>query len=112
MANTDRSPLASFLDSHVTVTRVTLTPRETLSRVVSGSSNPPIVEVPARYVKIRFTGRYGATAGLIFTTDKANAMTLGELSRHFTRAEARNMAKIERSPEYDSWDAAFAHDFD
>lgn len=38
--------LASFLDSHVTVTCVTLTPRETLTRVVSGSKNPPIVGLP------------------------------------------------------------------
>lgn len=64
------------------------------------------------FVKVRFYSRsHGATAGLIFRASDVRTMTIGEISRRFPYSEAPKMHRLEVSPEYCTWDEAFAHIF-
>lgn len=64
------------------------------------------------FQKVRFTSqRNGATAGLVLESAKLAAHNVESLSRLFPMSEAGKMERIEVSPQYDSWDAAFNHDF-
>jgi hypothetical protein len=64
-----------------------------------------------RYVKVRFASKHGATAGLVFRLDLF-PMTTVALSRCFPHSEARFMERLEVSPDFDTWEAAFHHCFD
>ena len=64
------------------------------------------------YVKVWF-GRppYAAedvTAGLIFDYDKIKSMSIEDVSRCFPMRESVKMHKIFRSPQFPTWDEAFA----
>ncbi len=63
------------------------------------------------YIKFRFTSVKGSTAGLVMESCKFHATTVTALSRLFPYEESRYMKVIECSPEYPSWDEAFAHQF-
>ena len=63
------------------------------------------------YVKVRFSGRAGSTAGLIFPEAKVKGMRVDELSRYFPMTEANKMQRIETSPVFYSFDSAFAYQF-
>ena len=64
------------------------------------------------YTKIRFTKDCLKTAGLVIKTAKLADMDIGDVSRLFPMHESTKMAVFERSPDYDTFDAAFYHDFD
>jgi hypothetical protein len=65
------------------------------------------------YIKVRFTSKAnGSTAGLVIEADKLYRTPLTELSRLFPVSEASKMERVELSPEYDSFEEAFAHNFD
>lgn len=69
-------------------------------------------EKPApEYIKARFTSLDGATAGLVFNVEAFESMTISEFSRLFPISEARFMRAVEVSPRYQTWEAAFNHDF-
>ena len=64
------------------------------------------------FIKVRFTSKeHGATAGLIFPAKDLYDMSLTKLSRHWPAGEALKMRRVEMSPEYDTWEAAFLHTF-
>lgn len=64
------------------------------------------------FVKIRFTGPAGATAGIILPYAKVSHATISELSRHFPMSEANKMRRLDISPQYALWDDAFTHQFE
>lgn len=65
------------------------------------------------FVKIRFTSKiHGATAGLVLSAELVKQATASELSRYFPYTECRKMERLEVSPPYDTWNAAFLHTFD
>jgi hypothetical protein len=65
------------------------------------------------YIKARFTSKSnGSTAGLIIEADKLYKMPITEFSRLFPVYEASKMDRTELSPEYDTWEEAFLHNFD
>ena len=64
------------------------------------------------YCKIRFTSKYGQTAGLIVTAEAMKGKTLGELSRYFPVGEYNKMDRFEQSPYFPTWSEAFAFTFD
>ena len=59
------------------------------------------------YQKIRFTSRNGSTAGLVFDSFKIEHSSISELSRFFPYSEASKMARIQVSPEFNTWEEAF-----
>ena len=61
------------------------------------------------FVKVRFTGRGGATAGLVIADD--DERTVADLSRMFPYSESNKMQRFERSPAYETFDEAFRHTF-
>lgn len=63
------------------------------------------------YVKVRFTGPSGHTAGIILPYARVSHATITELSRYFPMSEAGKMHRLEISPQYQLWDDAFAHEF-
>jgi len=64
------------------------------------------------YQKIRFTDpRNGATAGLILDSDKLAKMSVSDASQLFPYYESAKMTRFETSPEYETWEQAFAHCF-
>lgn len=63
------------------------------------------------YRKFRFTSNAGATAGLVIESDRFERTSITDLSRFFPYSEARFMARLEVSPEYPTWEAAFNHTF-
>lgn len=66
---------------------------------------------PTTFKKFRFTSKQGSTAGLVIESDRMARMDISDLSRFFPYSEARFMARLEVSPEYKTWEDAFAHDF-
>jgi hypothetical protein len=65
------------------------------------------------YIKARFTSKSnGSTAGLVIEADKLYRTPLTELSRLFPVSEASKMERTELSPEFDSFEEAFLHNFD
>ena len=64
------------------------------------------------YQKIRFTSRNGSTAGLVFDSFKIEHSSVSELSRFFPYSEASKMARIQVSPEFDTWEEAFNFTFE
>ena len=63
------------------------------------------------YQKIRFTARKGSTAGLIFESYKLESMSLSDVSRFFPYSESGKMAKLQVSPEFNTWEEAFEYSF-
>lgn len=63
------------------------------------------------YQKIRFTSHAGSTSGLILDADTLDGMTVGEVSRLFPLSCAQYMQRLEMSPRFDSWEAAFEYQF-
>ena len=63
------------------------------------------------YKKVRFTSRNGSTAGLIFESYKLENMSLSDISRFFPYSESGKMAKIQYSPEFNTWLEAFEYSF-
>jgi hypothetical protein len=63
------------------------------------------------YTKFRFTNGKRHTAGLILETTRLKAMTFPEVSRLFPMYEATKMYRLEVSPEYATFNEAFAHQF-
>lgn len=61
--------------------------------------------------KFRFTSNQGATAGLVIESDRFERLSVTDLSRFFPYSEARFMARLEVSPEFPAWEAAFNHVF-
>ena len=86
--------------------------RHHVSGAIARGEGKAITEIPAKYRKVRFTSKRGATAGLVVESDRLARMSLADVSRLFPYSESRFMAQLETSPEYPSWDAAFAHSFD
>ena len=70
-----------------------------------------IAGIPAKYVKVRFTGKAGETAGIVIEAAKAKAMSIPDLSRLFPYSESGKMSRVHTSPEFASWDEAFAFSF-
>ena len=65
------------------------------------------------YVKIRFiSAERGATAGLVIPYDHLRTKSVQALSALYPMGEALNMRTFERSPVFDSWDKAFAYQFE
>ena len=65
------------------------------------------------FCRIRFTSRkHGATAALVFTSDRlAQIKSVGELSRAFPYSESLKMERLEVSPNFPTFDEAFAYEF-
>ena len=64
------------------------------------------------YIKARFTSKNnGSTAGLILTSDQVFDLSITEFSRMFPVREAMKMERVEKSPEYPTWEGAFNHEF-
>lgn len=63
------------------------------------------------YLKFRFTSCQGCTAGLVIESDKFSNLSITELSRFFPYSESRFMARLEVSPKFPSWEAAFNFQF-
>ena len=63
------------------------------------------------YQKVRFTSHNGSTAGLIFESSKLENMSLSDVSRFFPYSEAGKMAKVQYSPEFNTWIEAFEYSF-
>lgn len=64
------------------------------------------------YQKIRFTSKAnGSTAGLVLETEKLKDMTISDISRCFPYSEALKMERLETSPQYETWEQAFNHEF-
>lgn len=64
------------------------------------------------YRKVRFYSPVnGATAGLIVETNKLANMSIPDISRLFPYSEANKMQRIQCSPEYGTFEAAFLHEF-
>ena len=61
--------------------------------------------------KFRFTSSQGVTAGLVIESERFARTSITDLSRLFPYSEARLMARLEVSPEYPTWEGAFAHTF-
>jgi len=65
------------------------------------------------YIKARFTSKNnGSTAGLVLESQKFYALSLTAFSRMFPYSEAVKMERTQVSPEYGTWDEAFAHSFE
>ena len=86
--------------------------RHHVSGAIARGEGKAITEIPAKYRKVRFTSKRGATAGLVIESGRLARMNVADLSRLFPYSESRFMAKVETSPEYATWDDAFAHSFD
>ena len=63
------------------------------------------------FVKFRFVGKSGATAGLVLPTRRFEAHTITSISCLFPYSESRKMEKLEVSPVYYKWEDAFNHEF-
>lgn len=61
--------------------------------------------------KVRFSNGGLATPGLVFDADTLATKTVGEISRCFPYWEALKMNKIEASPLFETWTAAFYYEF-
>ncbi len=67
----------------------------------------------ATFCKVRFTSkRHGATAGLVIDGHRAKTASIADLSRLFPTWEANKMHTLECSPEFATFEQAFAHEFD
>jgi hypothetical protein len=65
------------------------------------------------FVKYRFTSKNnGNTAGLVLDTSKHKRTSVTELSRAFPYSESAKMERLEISPEYETWEEAFHHEFE
>ncbi len=69
------------------------------------------------YRKVMFGGPNGQTAGLILTSEKiATLAKSGDLvsavSRLFPMSEASKMVRLYMSPDFPTWDEAFAYAFE
>jgi hypothetical protein len=64
----------------------------------------------SKFVKVRFVGKAGETAGLVLTEEQAQ-QPVAVISRHFPTSEARKMERLERSPAYEAWNDALNHAF-
>jgi len=65
-----------------------------------------------KYRKVRFfSPEHGATAGIVLPAEKVKHSTIPELSDYFPMFEAMKMQRLELSPEFDSFDAAFFYEF-
>ncbi len=71
----------------------------------------PVAGIPMPYRKVRFTSSRGSTAGIVVEAPKLAKMSISEVSRLFPVSESRFMSKIQTSPEFLSWDEAFAYEF-
>jgi hypothetical protein len=69
-----------------------------------------------KFVKARFTdGKGNYTAGPVFEKEKiwqSGGWNVQEISRAFPYSESMKMVYLQVSPEYDTFDEAFAHEFD
>lgn len=65
-----------------------------------------------RFLKVRFTSRFGSTAGLVLEFERYDSMTVTQFSELFPDSEAMKMGKLQKSPVYERWDDAFLFDFD
>ena len=64
------------------------------------------------FIKVRFTSvSRGSTAGLVFEADQLYRMRLDQLSRRFPISETNKLKRVQLSPEYDTWQQAFEHEF-
>lgn len=63
------------------------------------------------FVKARFTGKAGSTAGLVLSHAEARHISVSHLSRYFPYGEHRKMEYVELSPVYKTWGEAFGHVF-
>ena len=70
------------------------------------------------YQKIRFSNHATSTdpeqctAGLVLDSDKLKSMTISEVSALYPMSEARKMRGVfQVSRKYETWDAAFNHQF-
>lgn len=79
------------------------------SMIANGS--PVIAGIPEKYVKVRFVSGHGETAGIVISETKFNNSTISGLSRLFPVSEFRKMGSLQASPVFDSFDAAFLHQF-
>lgn len=64
------------------------------------------------FVKFRFIGSAGSTAGLVMAESKFSNSTITDLSKHFPYFEATKMEKLEVSGVYPDFNSAFGHDFE
>ncbi len=60
------------------------------------------------YRKVMWTGPAGDTAGLVLESAKIAKLTTSDLSRLWPLSEARKMHHCLLSPEFPTWDEAFA----
>jgi hypothetical protein len=65
---------------------------------------------PKGFRKVWFSKGTEKTAGLIVPSEKLAAMSVSDVSRLFPYSEATKMNLFHQSPEFDSWEAAFAYD--
>jgi len=64
------------------------------------------------FVKIRFIGRAGATAGLVLPREEVQSLSVANMSRYFPYSEAGKMERAQCSPIYSTWEEAFHHTFE
>jgi hypothetical protein len=62
------------------------------------------------FTKVRFTSkRNGATAGLV--VEHIHSKSITDLSRLYPYTEATKMERIEKSPDFATWEEAFNYQF-
>ena len=64
------------------------------------------------YQKVMFSSNAGKTAGLVVPADRVQNASVSDLSRLFPYSESGKMARVHVSPEYPTFEAAFAHSFE
>ncbi len=67
-----------------------------------------------KYSKVRFTTTDGSafTAGLVLLDSEIKRLGMVGISKMFPRWECVKMHKVQFSPSFDTWDAAFKYQFD
>ncbi len=68
----------------------------------------------ARYRKIMFQGPEGRTAGIVVDDawiERNKGDFIGGASRLYPMSECRKMTRMYISPDFDTWDEAFAFEF-